>query len=587
MKRILAIGSTFLLAALVFSACSKVKDNPYYTNGSSVTLTASSAAVAPTPADSLNKVLSFTWSDPKYATDSSKNKYILEIDSTGRNFAKKVQKTVIGTRSTSLTGREINDIVLNYGFTLGTPYDLDIRVVSSYGNNNEQYTSNTVKVKVTPYTDPSQLTSTSTSVVGTLATSTQNSLTFNWTPSFKGYTGVVTYSLQSDSATKNFANASTVAIGPSILTRPMTQAEINTTALNANIPGGNTGKVEYRIKATTAQGAIAYSNTVAVTVQTYVPLLRFYLPGSYQAATGNGSDWDPASAPELIRDLRPGQLNKLYYAYMFLPAGAEFKVTQGRSWTINYGGSGGNLSATGGNLSVATAGVYRISLDVVNMKYDIRAGRIGFVGDASGAGWNPPNVFPTYAMAAPANNLFLGIQNLTANGWKLIDDNQWNNGSNTVTETRSYGSTGPSGSAVETNGPNFPDITAAGRYRVIWDGRDVNNVKYEIYPATEMRVVGDGIQGVTAWDPPTSPNMTYAGNGIWTATLTLVGNKEFKFLAGNAWGAFDYEDNSGGSNATGTPRNIQWSGGGNFKTPATTGSYTITLNEYTQKVTIN
>jgi hypothetical protein len=81
--------------------------------------------------------------------------------------------------------------------------------------------------------------------------------------------------------------------------------------------------------------------------------------------------------------------------------------------------------------------------------------------------------------------------------------------------------------------------------------------------------------------------MTYGGNGVWTITLTLVAGKEIKFLAGNAWGAFDYEDNSGGSTATGTPRKMKWDGGPNFLTPTVTGSYTITLNEYTQTVTIN
>lgn len=94
----------------------------------------------------------------------------------------------------------------------------------------------------------------------------------------------------------------------------------------------------------------------------------------------------------------------------------------------------------------------------------------------------------------------------------------------------------------------------------MWDGRDVDNIKYEMSPATEMRVVGDGMQGVNAWDPGASPQMTYNGNGVWSITLTLVAGKDIKFLAGNAWGAFDYEDNSGGSTATGTPRKIKWEG---------------------------
>ena len=107
--------------------------------------------------------------------------------------------------------------------------------------------------------------------------------------------------------------------------------------------------------------------------------------------------------------------------------------------------------------------------------------------------------------------------------------------------------------------------------------------------AAEMRVVGDGINqaGVNDWDPGSSPQMTYSGNGVWTISLTLKANMEIKFLAGNAWDAFDYEDNSGQSNATGTARPIVWNSDKNFKTPATAGTYTITLNEYTQTVTIN
>jgi hypothetical protein len=514
---------------------------------------------------------------------------VIEIDSSGRNFSKPIRREVTGKLTDSITGRELNALLLDYGFSLGVPYTLDMRVISSYSNNNERYTSNVVKVQVTPFTDPSVFSSTSTNVTTALATAAQNSLSFSWTRSFIGYSGVITYTVQYDSAGKNFASPQEIPAGAAVFTRAMTQGEINATALNEGVAGGTTGKIEYRVKATTAQGAVAFSNAVAVTIQTYVPLLRFYLPGGYQGATGNGADWDPPTAPEFVRDLRSGQLNKLYYMYIYLPANAEFKITQGRSWNINFGGSGGNLSSGGANLSVATAGVYRISIDVVNMKYNIRQGRMGFVGGATGAGWDPPSVFPTYALGAPATNLFVGLTNFTADGWKLIDNNAWNNGSNTVDETRSYGATGGPGTTLEINGANMPNITTAGRYRVIWDGRDVNNVKYEMSPAAEMRLVGDGMNqaGVNDWDPPTSPQMTYMGNGVWTISIALKANKDIKFLAGNAWGAFDYEDNSNGSQALGTARKIKWEGGNNFKTPTTAGTYTITLNENTQTVTIN
>lgn len=584
MKKILAIS---FIAAVVIAACTKVPDLPYYDNGTAVVLTPSTQSVVPTLADSTKEIISFSWTSPDYATDSNTYKYVLEIDTTGRNFAKVSTRIITGKLTASLTGRQINAILLNYGYALGTPVKLDVRVTSSYGNNNEQYKSNVVTVTVTPFNDPAKLVTSNSSVTCALNTAGQLSNTFSWTQPFAGYTDTISYVLQYDSATKNFTNAKDFAVGNNKLSKGLTQGEMNETALNSGIPGGNSGKIEYRIKATTAQGAISYSNAVSVTIQSYLPIVRFYLPGGYQAATGNGNDWDPGTAPEFIRDTRTNALNKLYYMYIYLPAGAEFKVTQGRSWDINYGGSGGTLSSGGANLSVATSGFYRISIDRLTLQYDIREGRMGFVGGATGADWNPSAVFPTYALGNSGTNLFVGLTDFNTGGWKLIDHNDWNNGDISVSNARSYGSSGGSGSNLEVNGPNMPDITSAGRYRVIWDGRSIDNVKYEMSPAAEMRVVGDGMQGVPAWNPGASPQMTYMGNGVWTLTVTLLAGKDIKFLAGNDWGAFDYEDNSGGSTATGVARKIKWEGGDNFKTPATTGSYTITLDEKAQTVTIN
>jgi starch-binding outer membrane protein SusE/F len=584
MKKIFLL-SAVIAAVLVYTGCRKVADLPYYNNGNKVTLSASKTTVAPALADSTTEVVSFSWTNPGYATDSNSYKYVIELDTASTPFVSKFTKEVIGKRVGGFTGRELNNFLLNYGINLNTAKDVYVRVASSYGNNNERYYSNIIKLTVSPFTDPSKLTATVTTVAGTLATGGNPATTFNWTPSFPGYSGIVTYTLQVDSAGKNFANSRDIPGGASVVTKGLTIAEVNQNALDENIAGGTTGKLEYRVKATTAQGAVAYSNAVIITVQTYVPILRFYMPGGYQAATGNGNDWDPATAPEFIRDLRSSVFNKMYYMYIYLPAGAEFKITQGRDWAVNYGGTGGNLSLNGNNLSVPTAGVYRVSFDVSTMKYDIRAGRMGIVGDING--WTPGNVFPNYALGYAAPNLFVGLATFPTGGWKLIDNNAWNSGSTTPDETRSYGASGGSGSTMEINGGNFPDMTTAGRYRVIWDGRDPNNIKYETSQATEMRVVGDGINqaGVNDWDPGSSPQMAYQGNGIWTITLALKGNKDIKFLAGNAWGAFDYED--AGPGATAGTRKIKWEGGDNFKTPAAAGTYTITLNENTQTMTIN
>ena len=585
MRKLFYIG--WALVVLI-AACTKVADLPYYKPGNAVVLSANFTSVTSTLADSNRNVINFSWTNPQHATDTSNYKYVLSIDSAGRNFSREVTKTVMGIRNTAITGRELNNILLNYGFALGRTHSLDVKVTSSYGNNNEKLESNVLRITVSPFDDPAVLVTQNTTLSPTLASSNNPGNTFTWTRSFVGYTGDITYTLQYDSAGKNFAAPRDYAVGVNRLTVTLTNFEMNETALNDGVVGGTTGRIDYRMKAVTAQGAVSYSNTVSVLINTYVPILRFYMPGAYQSATGNGNNWDPGTAPELIRDVRPEAMNKLYYIYLYLPANSEFKVTQGRDWAINYGGTNNNLVQNGANFSVTTAGVYRVSIDRANMKYDIREGRMGFVGGATGAGWNPGATFPTYGMGHPEKNLFVGLTDLNAaGGWKLIDFNNWNNGDITAANARSYGATGGSGSTMQVNGANMPDVPATGRYRAIWDGRDVNNIKYEIYPATEMRVVGDGITGVAAWNPGASPQMTYAGNGVWTITIALEANKDIKFLAGNAWGAFDYEDASGGSQATGTPRRMKWDGGPNFKTPTVARTYTITLNENTQTVTIN
>lgn len=589
MKKFINILILVVIAASIFAGCHKVEDLPYYENGTTITLTSSKTAVTPTPADSLTPVVSFSWTSPKYATDSSTYKFVLEIDSAGRNFSKAANKIVTGDLGTTLTGKELNAILLNYGFSLGTPYDVDVRVISSYGNNNERYYSNVLKLSVTPYNDPSVLTTNQTNVVCTQATQTQTANRFDWTTSFNGYTGNVNYIIQYDSATKNFANPKQIIIGNNLYSKEMLVKDLNETGLNCGIPGGSVGKVEYRLKATTAQGAVSYSNIVSITITTYA--VKLYLVGGSSPA-----DWNPSAAIAMITDPRfPGT----FFVYAKLTvAGSGIKfLSENTDWNTptqtiygdaNGSGTSGNLTTTNGgnNINVPSDGIYRITVDLATSKYYLQTGGIGAVGLVGAfQGWNPSAAIKMTNFAA---NRFIYITNMTQNDeFKFHDGNGWDNSTNSL--SRWYDLNPSNVMIINGTGPgnNFKWTGATGPVRAIFDYANVNDPKYVLAEATEMRLVGDGIQGVPAWDPAASPQMTYMGNGVWTITTTLVANKDVKFLAGNAWGAFDYEDDSGGSQSTGTPRKIKWDGGPNFKTPATTGSYTITLNEYTQTVTIN
>ncbi len=573
---------------LVFASCEKVADLPYYTEGKAVTLSADQTTLAPTAADSSRNIITFSWTNPEYKQDSSLYKFILEIDSAGRNFVKNTQKIVVGQRSVSFTGKEMNGILLKFGFAIGTAYDLDFRIISSYGNNNERYFSNVVKIKITPYNDPSVLTSTATNVICSPATQSQLATTFNWSRSFNGYTSPVTYTIQYDSANKNFSVPKNIAIGNDIFTKDAIQRELNDHGLNCGITGGTTGKVEYRIKATTVEGAVSYSNVVSITIKTY-PVKLYLVGGSSPAG------WNPPLASPFISDPRfPG----VFFTYATLTSGGggiKF-LSENTDWNtptqviygdVNGSGNTGNLTTVSGgnNIVVPTDGVYRITVDLANSKYYLQTGGIGAVGLVGAfQGWNPGAALK---MACFSPNRLILLQNMSNNDeFKFHDGNGWDN--STLNNSRWYDVT--AGGNIILNGTpgvsgnNFQWIGTTGRVRAIFDYGNPSSPGFVLVPAKEMRLVGNGIQGVPDWNPGASPQMTYAGNGVWTITTTLVANKEIKFLAGDAWGAFDYEDN--GDAGVANTRKLKWEGGSNFNTPATTGTYTITLDEYKQTVRI-
>ncbi len=147
----LVLAATLLFTA--FMGCKK-ETNAYNANGVTPVFKSSVATIAATPADSLRKVVTFSWTNPKYATDSASEKYVIQIDSSGRNFAKAVSFTVSGALLDSFTAQQINTVALGFGFSYNVAYKMDVRLISSYANNNEQFTSNTITLTVTPYVIP-------------------------------------------------------------------------------------------------------------------------------------------------------------------------------------------------------------------------------------------------------------------------------------------------------------------------------------------------------------------------------------------------------------------------------------------------
>ena len=147
------INFIFLIAAgvIFFAACDKKDIQVIHPEGTASVLSSSSNIVWALPADSNNTILTLNWTNPQFATDAASYKYVIEIDSTGKNFAKADTRTVTGKLTTSFTAKELNTFLLARGYPFNVPVDMDVRLKSSYGNNNELKLSNVLKIKMTPY----------------------------------------------------------------------------------------------------------------------------------------------------------------------------------------------------------------------------------------------------------------------------------------------------------------------------------------------------------------------------------------------------------------------------------------------------
>lgn len=154
MKLINKTLSVFAAAALVFASCEKKEDLKSFAIGTTPVVSAVSTTVAPVASDSNKFSLILNWTDPKYAQDPKLYKFVIEIDSANRNFSKAYTRTVIGKLTDSIIAKEFNAVMIAWGFELNKAYDVDVRVTSSYGNNNEQLRSNILKLRATPYKIP-------------------------------------------------------------------------------------------------------------------------------------------------------------------------------------------------------------------------------------------------------------------------------------------------------------------------------------------------------------------------------------------------------------------------------------------------
>ena len=439
--------SKIFLAALgvasMLSACNKidpVAPLPAYALGISPVLNSSVTTIAAPVSDSNKAVVTFTWTSPKYSNDSATTRYILQIDSAGRNFSRAVSTTIIGNLSKTFLAKEINAMVLSLGFNYNVQSSADVRILSSYNNNNEQYKSNTVTLKITPYVTPPRVAPPASGklfLVGSAtATSWNNpvgagqqftrldSVTYEGTFYLNGGQEYLMLPVNGDWSHK-YAVADKTVTG-------LSAGGSFGYDLSDNFPApANTGM--YKIHVDFQRGFFTVSP-----VKQYGLL---WVPGDYQG-------WNPPSAPTLGSPNADG----VFESYINIPAGGsnQFKFLNIPDWAGTAYGAGagaGTLSTSGGNLSVPSAGFYKINANINTLTWSAQKVTWSIIGSFAASNWNN-DIAMTYDAG---NKWWIGTITTTATDeFKFRANNNW---------TLNYGDTGADGS-LDASGDNIKALTA-------------------------------------------------------------------------------------------------------------------------------
>lgn len=318
----------------------------------------------------------------------------------------------------------------------------------------------------------------------------------------------------------------------------------------------------------------SYTNAMNILRQ-----VRFYLVGKINGMTPE-QEWNINDPMQMIPDRASGRYSKVFYTYLKLKIGNEFKFFKIKGdWSSGYGpisGSNGEYE-TGyqqgtGNFKITADGIYRVTIDLDANKVYIQNNQPGVIGEMQG--WNENNILRGYAIE---HNKFMILVNSTgAQKFKFNDGNNWDNSA--PNKTRYYAK-GAEDGLLDFDGSG-PELIATGSpvSRIVWDGSDPQKLKYTI-AAARMYMIGDATLG--GWTNEESnanlPELTYQGNGIWKATnVPLTGGKQFKFIFKK--GSWDL--NYGSTEPEPGPMIGSCKEGGANIGVTTNGNYTVELDEY-------
>ncbi len=606
MKKIaFKLFSIILISSLMWG-CQKLENLQIFGSGTKINYTLSSASIAPQIFDSNKNVLSLTWTNPGYATASSNIKYTIQIDSVNSTFKRPVfQKSFTGVLNGDLLGSEINNAALNLGNKFYQKLDLQIRIVTSYANNNEQiandpqtfsYTVYPVPAVKLPPTNRVWLVGSATPIGWNNTSANPDSLSL-----VRSTTDTFVYS----------ANVTLVGKGEYLLipvkgswdikygVKDKTIVDLYKGGVfgynfSDNIPGPPADGI-YKLSFNFLNGTFTSTLIRAFAPAVQVPLAdELYIVGS---ATEGG--WNNPVPVPLQKFTKVS--NTLYEITLKLKANGEFVfLPNNGNWGLKYAFVNGTASA--GNFNYFTSGgsnipgpsadgLYKISANFQSGTYTTTLvtptltipDSIFITGDATPGGWtNSP----------PANQKFTRINATT---FELVLNFPGGGGYTLLPAYGDWGfkyalnqGTANSGTLQYNTGGNIPGPATAGTYKLTVDFGDgtYNLTSYNVLlpQNNQLFIVGNATPG--GWNNPVPvplQQLTMVNTSFYQTNINFSAGGEYLLLPINGdWGKkYGVADNTvaglsaGGNFGFNTAANDF---NKNIPGPATAGIYKLSVN---------
>ncbi len=390
--------------------------------------------------NALKDALSVSWNSPDYGFQAAPG-YTVYIDKKGNNFSKQTVFSVGSDLKKVFNTAALNNLLIGMNVLPGTAQDMEIKVEALLGVATK-LTSSIVTVKVTPYLDKLDL-STTWGIVGSATPNGWNG------PDLPVY--------------KTSVNNELVAY-VNLIVGDIKMRTNNDWAVNLGGVGGVLSAGGANIAIAKAGMYKVSFNPVALTYK--VELFTWGIVGDATAGGWNGPDlpmWYDSSVD-------------LWRAEVKLTA-ANIKFRLNNDWGTNFGGTAGNLENAGANIAIAAAGSYLVTADFVKLKYTVTPYKPwGLVGSFPASNWGGVDTKFTYDLSTKKwvlNNVVLPASQI-----KFRENDDWANnfGAATGADGDPIGLSG----ALLAGGKNFGVTAATWSFEL-----DLSNAASPTYKATK------------------------------------------------------------------------------------------------------